>query len=123
MQIPRLVFWLLGAVCLVVVLLFIGLLRRRLAQAVPVRRLATLSLSDVAALFSENSRKSYLKAHPECQAVVLREVLADDVIEVRVCIYHTQKQRVEELLAHYHVQALSEDLKSVFGQKDMLVLR
>ena len=55
--------------------------------------------------------------------MVLREVLADDVIEVRVCIYHTQKQRVEELLAHYHVQALSEDLKSVFGQKDMLVLR
>lgn len=123
MHVHHLGTWLLCALCLLVVLFPVFLLRRRLARTVSVQHLETLSLPDVVGLFSSDSRKSYLKAHPECQATVLREVTADGVVDVKVCIYHTRKRCVVELLAHYHVEALAEDLISVFGQKDMLVLR
>lgn len=109
-----------GLIGVVAACVIIAHARRRILAPVRVER---LSLSDVVKFFKQEKIVSKLAANEGDIAVALKEKSIGDWTRIALCVYNKQKSSVSEPLGLFDVKELDESLVTVFGDKDMLVLK
>ena len=92
---------------------------------IPTETREILSLTDVVSFFKQPDLIKLLKEDQNRIAVAIKEEAKEDSVIITLCIYSKESQKLimQEKAKRYKVSKLSDDLKSIFGEKDMIVLQ
>lgn len=83
----------------------------------------TLALSAVITFFKQPDVLAKLQASKDLTAVALREKRESGSCIITLCIYDKSASRLVLPLRRFEVSKLADDLSSLFGDKDMIVLQ
>ena len=86
-------------------------------------KVTTLSLVDVLSFFKQPEILKRLQASQDLIAVAIKKTQEDGTFSIIMCLYSKESSIVAEPLKYFIAESLSEDLSSVFGSKDMIVLQ
>ena len=83
----------------------------------------TLALSDVITFFKQPDVMAKLQASENRMAVATKEKCESGSCVITLCIYDKSDSRLALPLKRFEVSKLADDLSSLFGDKEMLVLQ
>lgn len=96
---------------------------KELPDSIENEKVTTLSLVDVLSFFKQPEILKRLQASQDLIAVAIKETQEDGTFSIIMCLYSKESSIVAEPLKYFIAESLSEDLSSVFGSKDMIVLQ
>ena len=92
-------------------------------QDIETVKVANLSLADVVSFFKQPKILKELQSSQDLIAVGIKEKKVNGTTSVLLCIYNKGSSAVEQPLKRFEAEELSEDLNSIFGNKNMVVFQ
>ena len=83
----------------------------------------TLSLADIVAFFKKPEILEKIRLSKNYIAVAIKEQKNNNSISIILCIFDKDSSSVKMPLKRIETSKLSDDLISIFGDKDMIVLK
>ena len=92
-------------------------------QAIETRDVDILTFRDVISFFKQPDVLERLKSSPDLIAVAIKEAQENAGAKVILCAFNKRDDKVEFPFVQYKANSLDMELISVFGGKDMIVLK
>lgn len=99
---------------------------KELHNKIDTTKVKNLTLEDVVSFFKQPKVLEKLQEDQNRIAVAIKEEIDDNSISVILCIYSQNDSTLvtpETAARRFEAEKLSEDLISIFGNKDMIVLQ
>lgn len=109
-----------------IVLAIAAVVIRRLkvaAKEIETKVVDILTLKDVISFFKQPDVLERIKASQDLIAVAMKENVKNGGVKVILCAFNKREDKVEFPLLQYKTNSLDVELISVFGEKDMIVLK
>lgn len=92
-------------------------------RAIETRDVDILTFKDVISFFKQPDVLERLMSSPDLIAVAIKETQENAGVKVILCAFNKRDDKVEFPFVQYKANSLDMELISVFGEKDMIVLK